>query len=252
MKTTRLPRSTPRVFLRRRLRYASISKKLLPVFLLMLTVVFGCDGSDTIVGVCPASEMPSIIVEVLDFRGQPAAIGATATITREGITGTAEGFGSPLSIPVFAQNAGGTFDVRITKPWHRDTLISDVVVPEGFCGVGAPVTVQAVLSLLPSAPPVRQVILPPHDFGFGLSVCGSPRQIDGYVLTDESASDEIIWESRDQTVARVEPRGTGTSGHNTALLIPECNAAIPSSTYIVGTSKADPSVRDSFEVTIHL
>jgi hypothetical protein len=191
-----------------------------------------------------------VIVEVVDSRGFPAAIGATATVSDGRVLGSDVGFGDPRLITVFAGNAGGTLDVLVTKPWHEDVRIDGVSVPEGSCGVLQPASVQATLHLLTNAPPVRQVVLPPFNYGFGGPACGSRQPIEGYVLVEEGIDGEIVWESGDPTIVAVEPEESDSSGHNTASLIPQCSTTTGMSAYVIGKSKADPSVRDSVEVTI--
>lgn len=217
-------------------------------------VAIGCDGgpyhSDQVA--CPTIAIPSIVVEVVDADGGPAAIGATATISKKGKVWTGFGFGDPLFIRVHAGNAGGVFDVLVEKPWHAESRIEDVNVPAGECGVLAPVNVRMELNLLPDAPAVRQVVLPPFAYGFGRVVCGTRHGLIGYVLTDEQTSREMLWESRDPNVVSVEPGETSTVEGSSAWLIPQCAADSGSSTYVLGMSQADPSVKDSVQVSITL
>lgn len=219
---------------------------------LLLVLLAGCWNGDDLVGVCPAIGKFSVIAEVVDSDGRPAAVGATVTISKPGLTASERGFSHPLLVHVLARNAGGSFDVRVTKPWHEEARISEVFVPEGPCGVIEPNTVRVTISELPDAPPVRQVVLPPYDYGFGIVACGSPSEVAGYALTDGDASGEIVWESRDAAVVTVEAKETGPEGYNVARLTVPCDARLPSSAYVIGMSKADPSVRDSIEVFVHL
>jgi hypothetical protein len=218
------------------------------VALLLLPLLAACE--DTVVGTCPLELRPSVIVEVVDSGGRPAAIGATAAVSDGTVLGVDEGFGDPRLIPVFAGNAGGTLDVRVTKPWHEEVRIDGVFVPEGACGVLEPGAVRAVLQVLPNAPPVRQVLLPPFDYAFGGPACGSEHPIVGYVLAEGEVDSEIVWKTSDPTVVEVEPQVSESSGLNVASLIPQCSATRGMSAYVIGESKADPSVKDSVEVTI--
>lgn len=220
--------------------------------LLLIILLAGCWDGDELVGACPAVGKISVIAEVVDSDGRPAAVGATVTISKRGLTASEEGFSHPLLVHVWAQNAGGIFDIRVTKPWHEEARISEVYVPVGPCGVLEPTTARVTLSELPDAPPVRQVVLPPYDYLFGIAACGSPNEVAGYALTDGDASGEIVWESRDVEVVTVEAKETGPGGYNAAQVTVPCDARLPSSTWVIGMAKADPSVRDSFEVVLHL
>lgn len=199
--------------------------------------------------VCTQPLIPSIVAEVRDAAGNPVAIGATVTITTPGLQAADEGFGDPLRIPVYAENRGGVFDVRVTKPWYAEAVIDDVDVPAGECGVREPTVVEATLSLRPDAPAVRQVVLPPTDYGFGSSVCGTRHGVPAYVLAAEGTSREMRWVSRDPARVTVEAGGVSPDGSTVGWITPRCGAT-PGDTWVVGMAKADPAVRDSVEVSV--
>jgi hypothetical protein len=224
----------------------------LAVSLLLTLAIGGCADGDSLTGVCPAVGRASIIAEVVDAQGRPAAVGTTATVTKGAITGSGVGFGDPLRIPVFAQNVGGSVDVTVNKPWHQEVKLNGVRVPEGPCGVTEPVTVRVTIALVSGAPAVRQVVLAPYDYGFGIAVCGIRGEVSGFALTDKTVSGEIVWVARDPRLVSIEPHETLPDGHNTAWMTIPCDAPVGTSTYVIGMAKADPSVRDSFEVTVTL
>jgi hypothetical protein len=225
----------------------------LGLVLAVLTLAFGgCADGDSVTGVCPTVARVSIIAEVVDSQGRPAAVGTTVTVTKGAITGSRVGFVDPLRIPVFADNVGGRVDVTINKPWHQEVKMNGIRVPEGPCGVTEPATVRVTIALVPGAPAVRQVVLAPYDYGFGIAVCGIRGEVSGFALTDGAVSGEIVWVSRDPRLVVIEPHDTLLDGHNTAWMTIPCDAPVGSSTYVIGMAKADPSVRDSFEVTVTL
>lgn len=199
--------------------------------------------------ICTQPLIPSIVAEVRDARGDPIAIGATVTISKPGLQAVDEGFADPLRVAVAANNEGGVYDVRVTKPWYADALIAQVDVPAGECGVREPEVVEAVLSLRSDAPAVRQVVLPPTGYGFGSSVCGTRHPVPAYVLTAEGTSREMTWVSRDPGRVKVEAGESSPDGSNVGWIIPQCGAT-SGDTRVVGMAKADPSVRDSVEVSV--
>jgi hypothetical protein len=216
----------------------------------LTALVISCDIAGPPEGtVCLAIAIPSIVVEIRDAAGSPAAIGATVTIRKLGREGSAEGFGDPLRVAVHANNEGGVFDVHVQKPWHAERIIRGVIVPAGPCGVLEPVVVRGMISLLPGAPPVHQVVLPPYGYGFGASVCGTRHPITAYVLTAAGVSREALWDSRDEGTVAVERGQASADGANSASLIPQCRLGAGQA-FVVARSTADPSVRDSVKVSV--
>lgn len=102
--------------------------------------------------ICTADLRPSVIVEVRDEDGAPAAIGATVTIRKPDLEASAEGSRDPLRIQVFADNAGGVFEVRVEKPGHEEVVIEDLVVPANECGVKEAPVVEVTIRQLPDTP----------------------------------------------------------------------------------------------------
>ncbi|MGH7563909.1 MAG: hypothetical protein ACREK5_05755 [Gemmatimonadota bacterium] len=198
--------------------------------------------------VCTLALRASIVVEVRDAVGEPAAIGATVTAQAPGFETTIEGFGDPLRIPVLAENRGGVFEVRVSKPWHEEAVIPQVVVPEGPCGVTETPVVQVTVPLAPDAPPVRQVVLPSDTYAFGASICGTTHDLPAWVVTDPGVSQELLWVSRNPGVVTVEPGGTSPDGYRIGRITPVCGGL--GSTWVVAASAVDPSVRDSTLVEV--
>ncbi len=205
-----------------------------------LVVVAGsaCSRHPVATAVCARPGIPSITAEIRDSRGQPTANGATVTIrNRRGYGAVAEGYGDSLRVGV-GESRGGTFDVRVTKPWYKESVVQSVKVPEDECGISKSTRVSVTLSLLPGAPSVRQVVAAPFAYGFGWGNLKAP--LVAYVEADPGVSQAVVWSSRDSTVARVTPDGILTS---------VCRSS-SDSTWVVATSAADPSQRDSVQVFV--
>jgi hypothetical protein len=193
---------------------------------------------------------PSLLVDIVDEAGRAAAAGASLTVTRDRFIFGSEGYADSLTIPAWTTEQDERFDIRVTKPWHEEFQANDILVPT-TCGGGEPMKISATLPLLPGAPAVRQVVLPPYDFRIARSLCGMPREIDGYVFAGEHVSRGILWESRNAELLTVVPQADVAEGHHRAGLIPPCSVSAAATTFVVGISEADPSVRDSIEVEIY-
>lgn len=189
--------------------------------------------------VCAGSGGPAVIVEVRDAQGRPNALGAVASIEKPGYRAAEVGFGDSLSIWVGENHVGGTFDVRVRKPWHREALVRGVQAALGRCGIAAPVGVPVTLTRLLGAPPVRQVVAPP---GGHVYLDGNlTARLDAHVEAEPGVSQEVIWTSRDTTVARVTAEGELRS---------VCRRT-RGETWVIARAAADPSVQDSFPVSVH-
>jgi hypothetical protein len=171
-------------------------------------------------------------------------------VTNAGFIGSSEGYLDSLTISAWTGEQDERFDIRVTKPWHGKFQAQDILVPT-TCGGGEPMRISATLPLLPDAPAVRQVVLPPYDFRIARFLCGTPREIDGYVIAGEHVSSGIIWQSRNPELLAVVPQADVAEGHHRAGLIPPCNVPAGATTFVVGISEADPSVRDSIEVEMY-
>jgi hypothetical protein len=206
--------------------------------LVLAMILAGCNSVPFLPITCARPGIPSIVVQIRDDAGKPAAIGTTVLIrNRAGYSATEEGYGDSLRVSV-GETEGGTFDVRVTKPWHAAAILSDVKVPADACGVERPREVSLVLTRLPGAPAVRQVVAAPFGYGFGWGNLSA--QLVAYVEADPGVSREVEWVSRDSTVARVTRGGNLTS---------VCRST-PGSTWVVASAVADRSVSDSISVGV--
>ena len=209
-------------------------------FVLGLFGLFGCTSttSSSPQPICTTDARPSVIAFIRGQVDQPLAIGATVTIENsDGVTGTAEGFGDSLSVPVFASNQGGDFVVRVEKPWFRRTIVQNVAVPANLCGVLQGVDVDVVMVLELEAPPVRQVVLPPN--GIRLGDGNITTVVESYVEASPGTSTVLAW-SADGAVVSLLQDGTITS---------RCLQA-RDSTWVTAWATQDPTKRDSLQVHV--
>ena len=188
--------------------------------------------------VCARPLIPAVTVQVRDAAGRPNAIGATVVArNRTGHLSSVKGYGDSLHIS--AGEESGTYDVEVTKPYHTSSVVRDVRPHQDGCGVRDPADLQVTLTLLPGAPPVRQVVTAPHGYGFGWG--GLTAQLTAYVEADAGVSRAVTWVSRDTSVARVTPQGVLTSRCRTSA----------GSTWVVASSVVDPTRRDSVGVAVY-
>ena len=191
--------------------YLLSRRVLLRAVVLMAAGIGGCSEDPAVPVVCLDVAIPSIVAEVRNQRGVPSAIGAELKAWGNGVELTGFGFGDSLRI--YSEDpygVGGVFSVEVSKPWHTEARLEGVEVPEGVCGVAEPYRVELVINLREDAPPVRQVVLPPTNYGFGdgnISI-GVPA----FVEADEGVSRELRWASSDSTVVSVSQTGSITSG----------------------------------------
>ena len=106
---------------------------------------------------------PSINVEIRDQAGNPAALGAVVAFGGGGGQVSDSTRGDSLTIHGGGYNTA--YGVLVLKQYYAAVTFANVSVPGDFdrCGVpgklGAPVTLDATLTLLPNAPPVRSLYL---------------------------------------------------------------------------------------------
>ena len=164
---------------------------------------------------CSLVGIPSVIVEVYDYQGQPAALGATATLTDEaGQTSSETGVGDDAAIDISFDNRGNPFALEVTRPYHQSVTVENLSTPEGFCGITNPAQASVVLTLEPDAPPVRQVVVG-GPVGYGACI---EEHLHASVVAAPGVSREVTWESSDPAVVSVTPggflrAGCGRAGH---------------------------------------
>ena len=163
---------------------------------------------------CMGTSGPSVLVEVRDAHGRPAALGATLEIREGSFRASSEPQYSWDGLHVSAGgNRPGTYEGRVTKPWYRPVEIHGIRAPgDSLCHSAGPTDIRKVtLELLPGAPPVRQILVFPPSSSLGIP--GWPETMAAYVDADPEVSTAVTWSSSDTTVVKVLPTG---------VIIPQC------------------------------
>ena len=159
---------------------------------------------------CTDEGGPSVVAEIRDPHGRPAAIGATL-ILRDGTFADSAG---PADGDELRKGAGnrrpGLYDVIVRKPGYDSTFLPGIVARGGLCGVTTPAVVRIQLELLADAPPIRAIVVLPDGIGFGLS--GLTERMQAVVDADAGISTAVVWSSSDPDVASISADGTLTSG----------------------------------------
>jgi hypothetical protein len=104
-----------------------------------------------------------------------------------------------------ADNRGGTYRLRVSRPWYGDVEIADIRVPGDGCGAIETVMIPVTLSMATGAPAVRNVVVVPPRAGIGRA--GIEIDYHGYVDADSGVSIAVSWSIDDTTVARLLPGG---------------------------------------------
>jgi hypothetical protein len=172
-------------------------------------VAVGCSAlTENQAVVCASPGIASIVAQIRDERGRPNAIGSTVQIQNTlGYRAASKGYGDSLRVQVGddGRNVGGTFTVEVTKPYHQTAVLSRVVVPAGPCGIEAPKVVAVTLTLLPGAPPIRQVVTIASSYS--LAYGNWSETLKGYVEADSGVSQALAWRSSDTDVMTVSVNG---------------------------------------------
>src|SRR5262249_29252565 len=127
----------------------------------------------------------------------------------------------------------GTYALRLSKTFYRDTSIANIVVLPGECpGVVQTTKVPVVLQTVAGAPPVRSVAVFSTTF---LPNAGSQAHLVAIGDADSTLSRAVTWRLNDTTLARIDQSGVVTA---------KCSVRGGLDT-VTATSVADPSVRGS-------
>ena len=212
-------------------------------FALLSILAVACDNNEPTGSLaCPDVLRPSVVVSVRDRDGRAAAIGTTLTLVGAAdlVNGgkPLKGFSDSLMMYAGGNSVAGPMDVVITKPWHVTTSLRGLKMSVNQCGVITPAKIGFSLKRAANAPPVRQVVVDPFAHAYNRS--GIIERLRAVVLADDSMSQEVVWLSRDPSVASVTTDG---------LLASRCRKT-PGATYVVASAIADLSVRDSLAVTV--
>jgi hypothetical protein len=211
----------------------------IPAGLVVAAAGWAACGSDkpTTVGVhCGDITVPGILASppglqltIRNAAGQAEAAGASVSVLN--VDKTPIGTYGPDSLTLTVYDIGaGTYSVRISKPFYRDTTIANLVVHQGECAEVVQTTkASVVLELAPGAPQVRSVAIYGAMF---LATPGIQTRMVALVDADASFSHAVTWRVSDTTMARVDQTGLVTS---------KCSTRGGTDT-LTAISVADPSV----------
>jgi hypothetical protein len=138
---------------------------------------------------------------ITDAYGRGEALGTTATVRRG--TDSIRTTGSDTLHLDAGYAATGSFSVRVSRPFYRDTVLPNIVVQSGDCNIlvtHVPVT----LRLAPNAPPLRSVAIIGAEF---LVFPGEQRQLIARVDADPGVDTRVTWSLSDSTLARITETG---------------------------------------------
>ncbi|MEW5926143.1 MAG: Ig-like domain-containing protein [Gemmatimonadota bacterium] len=192
---------------------------------------------------CAGTGGPSVVVEVRDAEGRPAAIGTTIVIQEGEFRDSVPGTRAWDELRVGAgERRPGTYEVRLYKPGYQPAVLRGVRAPptgNPRCNYAEPSDVRRVtLRPLPDAPPVRSVVVLPPSAGLGAP--GIEVPMTAVVDAAPGVSRAVRWSSSDTTVATVTPDGIVRS---------RCRRT-PGEATITATSVAEPRVRGQGRVSV--
>jgi hypothetical protein len=191
---------------------------------------------------CVGTGGPSVLVEVRDPYGRPAAFGTTIVIQDGTFIDSVSGINGD-SLHVGAGNRRpGTYEVRLYKPGYERVVLHDVKAPgDTLCRYALPSDIRKVrLELRPGGPKVRSVVILSSNMSFGLP--DLTAQLQAMVDADPGVSTAVTWSSSDTTVATITPTG---------LLRSRCRRT-PGETMITAASVVDPRVRGHVSALLSL
>ncbi len=183
---------------------------------------------------CLGTGGPSVMVEVRDPLGRPAAIGTTIVIQDGAFKDSVDGAHAVDELHVGAgERRPGQYQVRLHKPGYEPVVLRDVMAPgDEHCRYAEPTDVRKVtLALTSNAPKVRSIVVLPPGMGFGLP--DLELQLRAVVDADPDVSQGVRWRSSDTTVATISATG---------VLRSKCRTTMGEAV-ITAVSVADPRVR---------
>ncbi len=180
----------------------------LPAFIAAAATVAACAASDvTRIGIaCAGVGYYALDVTIRDQFGQAQALGTRVTITDGNYTET-DSTSDTLHVLGASDRGGRTYDIRVSKPYYTDAVVSGVKTRGGGCVTGSEaasvtLTVPVILTLAAGAPPVRAVRVlpagpsaldrPPHQSSLAPSVAFDanpdlPRSVTWSIAGDTAA-----------------------------------------------------------------
>jgi len=101
----------------------------------------------------------------------------------------------------------GTFSVRVSRPFYRDTVLSNVVVHAGDCSV-LTTQVALTLQLAPGAPAIRSIGILGANF---LVNPGEQLHLIARFDADPNVSTSVVWRVSDPMLAQINDNGVVTA-----------------------------------------
>jgi hypothetical protein len=199
----------------------------------VIAAVVGCGNSRDVGLKCADITVPGIAISVPGIQlairnrtGQAIALGTDVSASGTS-TFTFPGFPDSLESSIYA--FAGTYTVRVSKHFYRDTTLSNIVVVAGDCGKVQTTKAAVVLQTVPGAPPVRSITVFGTQF---LPMPGNQARAVAIVDADSGVSTAVTFRLSDTTMARVDPSG---------LVTAKCSVRGGVDTLTV-TSVADPTL----------
>jgi len=153
---------------------------------------------------------PGIDLVVRDQFGRGEALGTTVVVHNGTDSVVTTGIDT-LHVSAGYQYAG-TFSVGVSRPFYRDTVLTNIVVKPSDCSIEI-VQLPLTLQLAPNAPALRSVNVFGADF---LSTPGQQRQLTARFDANPGVPTTVIWRVSDNTLAQIDPSGVVTAKCSTA------------------------------------
>jgi hypothetical protein len=148
---------------------------------------------------------PGIDLLVRDKFGRGEALGTTVTVHQSNDSLVTTGIDT-LHVNAGYTNAG-TFSVHVSRPFYRDTVLSNVVVQAGDCSV-LTTHLALTLQLAAGAPAIRSIGVLGADF---LVNPGEQRPLTARFDADPNVPITVIWRLSDATLAQIDNDGVVTA-----------------------------------------
>ena len=180
--------------------------------LLMGSLATGCRHSNDATDPCVMPlepgigiPLPSVRLLVRDASGRGEALHDTVITYAGNDSVVAVGYDTlRLEAGVYGT---GTFSARVKRHFYRDTLVPNLVVTAGQCGVPNVTQVPVTLTLAANAPPLRAVDIVGSTFILGP---GQQNQLIARFDADASVPTTATWRLSDTTAARIDGNGLMT------------------------------------------
>ena len=208
--------------------------------LLSVAALGACDH-DTAINSCFDMRFPGVVVYrpgidvvVRDPFGRGEALGTTVVVHNGTDSVLTTGIDT-LHVSAGYQHAG-TFSVRVSRPFYRDTVLTNVVVEPSDCSVTI-VQLPLTLQLATGAPALRSIDVFGADF---LSTPGQQRQLSARFDANPGVPTTVIWRLSDATLAQIDASG---------LVTAKCSLAGGTET-VTAIATADTTVRGSARFSV--